>query len=91
MGVLYNASSHSSPSSGLMGERKLLVTARNDLARKIDDCESARDQAALYKSWLSVVDRIHDIDETLRQSSSEKSTKEQSPILEIVKQMKREA
>lgn len=39
-------------------EREVLVALRNNIAKRIDECESGRDLAALSKRLMEVVDRL---------------------------------
>lgn len=39
-------------------ERETLIALRNSIARRIDECESGRDMAALSKRLMEIVDRL---------------------------------
>lgn len=39
-------------------ERETLIALRNGIARRIDECESGRDMAALSKRLMEIVDRL---------------------------------
>ena len=61
---------HASAESG--DARRLYVSLRNDMARKLDEIESGRDYAAIAKSLVQVTEIIREMDENKAQSKEAK-------------------